>query len=322
MPLAVLFGGSGFIGKYAAQKFARAGWRVRVAVRRPNDALSMRTYGDVGQVEPVQANIRDDASVARAVQGADVVVNLVGILNESGKQRFDAVQAEGARRVAAAAKAAGASRFVQVSAIGADPDGAAAYARTKAAGEAAARAAFPDAVILRPSIVFGPEDQFFNRFAGMARLSPAIPLVGGQTRFQPVYVDDVAGAIFKAATLPEAAGNTYELGGPQTHSFADLMRLMLTTIHRRRFLAPLPFAVASFQAWGLDLAQTLSFGLFTNTLLTQDQVKMLRRDNVVSEGALGLQDLGVEATTLESVLPSYLYRFRPYGQYDRSVTMA
>ena len=322
MPLAVLFGGSGFIGKYAAQKFARAGWRVRVAVRRPNEALSMRTYGDVGQVEPVQANIRDDASVARALQGADVVVNLVGILNVSGKQTFDAVQAEGAKRVAEAAKAAGAKRFVQVSAIGADPDGAAAYARTKAAGEAAVRAAFPDAVVLRPSIVFGPEDQFFNRFAAMARLSPAIPLVGGRTKFQPVYVNDVAEAIFQAATRPEAAGNTYELGGPQTYSFAELMRLMLATIHRRRLLAPLPFPIASMQAWGLDLAQTLSLGLFTNTLITQDQVKMLRRDNVVAEGALGLKDLDIDPVTVESVLPTYLYRFRPYGQYDRRMTMA
>ncbi|MBX2855894.1 MAG: sugar nucleotide-binding protein, partial [Rhodobacteraceae bacterium] len=209
--------------------------------------------------------------------------NLVGILNQSGKQTFDAVQA---------------------------------------AGEAAARAAFPDAVILRPSIVFGTEDQFFNRFAGMARLSPAIPVVGAGTEFQPVYVDDVAQAIFQAAARPEAAGQTYELGGPKTYSFAGLMRLMLATIHRRRFLAPLPFPVARLQAWGLDLAQTVTFGLFTNTLLTRDQVKLLRRNNVVSEGALGLKDLGVEATTLESVLPSYLYRFRPYGQYDRSVTMA
>lgn len=318
MPLAVLVGGSGFVGRYTAQKFARAGWRVRVAVRRPNLAIAMRTYGDVGQVEPVQANIRDEASMARAMAGADVVVNLVGVLQESGRQTFDAVQAEGADRVARLAKAAGAARFVHVSAIGADADSESDYARTKAAGEAAVRAHFPEATILRPSIIFGVEDQFFNRFAGMARFSPAIPVVGAETRFQPVYVDDVAQAIFEAATRDEAAAQLYELGGPRSYSFVELMRLMLETIHRKRLILPLPFPIARMQAWAFDTLQWISGGLFVNTLITRDQVKLLAKDNVVAEGALGLKDLGIEPTSAEAIVPSYLYRFRPYGQYDQT----
>lgn len=322
MPLVVLVGGSGFIGRYAAQKFARAGWRVRVAVRRPNLALAMRTYGDVGQVEPVQANIRDDASIARAMVGADAVVNLVGVLFEAGKQTFDGVQAQGAERVARLAKEAGAARFVHVSAIGADIDGASDYARTKAEGEASVRAIFPNASILRPSIVFGPEDQFFNRFAAMTRLSPAIPVVGAETRFQPVYVDDVAEAILRAATREDAEGRLFELGGPRTYSFVELMRLMLDVIHRRRLLLTLPFPIARMQAWALDTAQWASFGLFTNSLITRDQVKLLARDNVVAADAASLADLEIEPTSVEAVLPSYLYRFRPYGQYDQDVSEA
>ena len=316
MPLAVLVGGSGFVGRYAAQQLARAGWRVRVAVRRPNEALQMRTYGDVGQVEPVQANIRDDASIARAVAGADVVINLVGVLFETGRQTFNAVQSEGAERVARLAKEAGVPRFVHVSAIGADAASRSDYARTKAEGEAGARKHYPNAVILRPSIIFGPEDQFFNRFAAMARFSPVIPVVGAATRFQPVFVEDVARAILAAATDPETDGQVFELGGPGVYTFDELMQMMLGVIHRRRFTLPLPFFIAGIQASLLDLIPYLSLGLMPNSLLTRDQVRLLAKDNVVGDAVGTFADLDVAPTTVEAVIPSYLYRYRPYGQYD------
>ncbi len=318
MPLVVLIGGSGFIGRYAAQAFAREGWRVRVATRRPNQAIDVRTYGAVGQVEPVQANIRDDASIARVVAGADVVVNLVGILAPLGKQSFKAVQEDGADRVARMAKQAGVPRLIQVSAIGADAESRAVYAQTKAAGEAAARAQYPDAIVLRPSIVFGPEDQFFNRFAGMARLSPFLPVVGPNTRFQPVYVGDVASAILAAAIREDALGKTFELGGPRIYSFAELMRLMLKVIRRRRLLLPLPFFIAHIQGFVFDLIPWVTFGLIGNGVLTRDQVRLLAKDNVAAEDAPGLKDLGVTPTTVEAVTPSYLWRFRPQGQYDET----
>ncbi len=316
MRLVTLVGGSGFIGRYAAQQFARAGWRVRVAVRRPHLAGHMRTLGVVGQVEPMQANIRDDASIVRVVDGADCVVNLVGILAEGGKQRFDAVQAEGAERVADAAKAGGVRGLVQVSAFGAYPESGWVYAGTPAAGAAAARAAYSDAPILRPSIVFGPEDQFFNRFAEMARFSPALPMVGADTRFQPVYVDNVAAAILAAAEHPlsEVGGKTFELGGPNIYTFRALMKLLLATIRRKRLLVNLPFPVATAQAFVLDMLAKVTFT--TNGLLTRDQVRLLRVDNVVSEGAPTLEDLGVEPTSVEAIIPSYLWRFRPKGQFD------
>ena len=313
-PIVTIFGGSGFVGRYVAQRMARRGWRVRVAVRRPNDAMFVRPYGDVGQVEPVQANIRDDASVARAVAGATAVVNCVGILAQDGKQTFTAVQADGAERVAKAAAAAGATSLVQISAIGADPASTGEYGMSKAAGEAAVQAAFPGAVILRPSVIFGTEDQFFNKFAAMARLSPVVPIAGAETKFQPVYVDDVAEAAARAAS-GEAAPGVYELGGPKTYSFRELMQLMLEVIRRRRFVLALPGAVAGFMAKWFGLWQTLSFGLWTNTILTSDQLEMLKTDNVVSEGAKTLADLGVSPTPAEAVLDSYLYPWRPYGQY-------
>lgn len=317
MRLATLVGGSGFLGRYVAQAFARAGWRVRVAVRRPNAALAMRTYGDVGQVEPVQANIRDDASIARAVDGAELVVNLVGILAPSGKQSFDAVQAQGAERVAQAAKTAGAGRFIQVSAIGADADSLSDYARTKALGEQAASTAFSDAVILRPSIVFGPEDQFFNRFAGMARFAPAVPVVGAKTRFQPVYVNDVAHAIVASAERSAGVdGRTLELGGPRVYTFEALMGVMLDTIKRKRFLARLPFWAAKLQGRAFDLIPTLTLGALPNSVLTLDQVRLLEKDNVVDPAKDGFKALGMTPTSVEAILPTYLYRFRPYGQYD------
>jgi len=316
-PLAVVFGGSGFIGRYVCQRLARRGWRVLVAVRRPNEAHFVRPYGDVGQVEPVQANLRDEASCRRVLTGADAVVNCVGILTQHGPQTFAALQAEGAGRLARLAAEAGVGRFVQISAIGADAASGSSYARTKAEGEAAVLAAFPEAVILRPSIVFGPEDQFFNRFAAMTRLSPVIPVVGPDTRFQPVYVEDVAEAAVRAA-VGEAAPGIYELGGPRVASFRELIDLMLRVIRRRRtWVAAVPFPVARVQAKVLTLLEKASFGLFANTLLTEDQVKMLAYDNVVAPGARGLADLGVAPTAMETVLDGYLWPYRPGGQYAR-----
>ncbi len=313
--LVTIFGGSGFVGRYVARRMAQAGWRVRVAVRRPNEAIFVRTYGVPGQVEPVACNIRDDASVAAALAGADACVNCVGILAEAGANRFDAVHAEGAGRIARAAAAAGVGRLVHVSAIGADPEGPSAYARSKAAGEAAVRAAFPAAVILRPSIIFGPEDQFFNRFAAMARSSPVLPVVGGRTLFQPVHVDDVAAAAERAITTGVAPG-IYELGGPEVAGFADLMRRMLTEIRRRRIVLDLPFWVARPIATVLDGVQAVTLGLVRNGMLTRDQLRSLGRDNVVAPGARGLADLGIAPTPMSAVLPGYLWRHRPAGQFE------
>ncbi|WP_212522841.1 complex I NDUFA9 subunit family protein [Actibacterium sp. MT2.3-13A] len=313
--LVTIYGGSGFVGRYVAQRMAKAGWRVRVAVRRPNEALFVKPYGAVGQVEPVFCNIRDDASVAAVMQGADAVVNCVGILNELGKQRFDAVQAEGAARIARIAAEKGVSHLVHISAIGADAEADSAYARSKAEGEAGVLAAFPGAVILRPSVIFGSEDRFFNRFAGMARWGYLLPVVGAETRFQPVYVDDVAAAAAKAAQ-GEAAPGIYELGGPDVESFRALMQRMCAVIHRKRAVVNIPFRLARIMAAGFDMAQAASLGLIRNGMLTRDQVKNLGRDNVVSVGARGFADLGIVPTAMGAVLPGYLWRFRPQGQYD------
>ncbi|MAY85303.1 MAG: complex I NDUFA9 subunit family protein [Pseudooceanicola sp.] len=313
--LVTIYGGSGFVGRYVARRMAKLGWRVRVAVRRPNEAIFVRPYGVVGQVEPVLCNIRDDDSVRRAMAGADAVVNCVGILVPSGKNSFDAVQADGAARVARISAEEGVAHLVQLSAIGADSDSDSDYARTKGEGEAAVLAARPDAVILRPSIIFGPEDEFFNRFAGMTRLGPFLPLVGADTKFQPVYVDDVAQAAVMGAT-GEAPAGIYELGGPEASTFRELMQQMLGVIHRRRILLPLPLFVARLMAGAFDLGSALSFGLIGNGVLTRDQVKNLANDNVVSDGSKGFADLGIAPTAAESVLPDYLWRFRPSGQYD------
>ena len=312
--LVTIYGGSGFVGRYVARRMAQAGWRVRVAVRRPNEALFVRPYGTPGQVEPVLCNIRDDASVRAALEGADAVVNCVGILNAVGRNGFDAVQAEGAGRVARAAAAAGVAHLVHVSAIGADAGSESDYARTKAEGEAAVLAAFPDAVILRPSIIFGPEDQFFNRFAGMARMAPVLPLVGADTRFQPLHVEDVAKAAVLGAT-GQAAPGIYELGGPEVDTFRGLMQRMLRVIQRRRIILGVPRALMAPVAFALDMVQTVTLGLIENRVLTRDQLRNLGRDNVVSEGARTLADLGIEPTAMEAVLPEYLWRFRPAGQY-------
>jgi uncharacterized protein YbjT (DUF2867 family) len=312
--LVTIYGGSGFIGRYIARRMAKEGWRVRVAVRRPNDAIFVRPYGVVGQVEPVFCNIRDDASVRAVMQGADAVVNCVGVLNEVGKNGFDAVQAEGAGRIARIAAELGVGHLVQLSAIGADAESASAYARSKAAGEAAVQKAFPAAVILRPSVVFGSEDQFFNRFAAMSRFGPILPVVGAETKFQPVYVDDVAQAAVKAV-LGEAAPGIYELGGPDVHSFRELMQKMLQVVQRRRLIVNIPFFVARIMGGVFDLLQTVTLGLFTNGLITRDQVRNLARDNVVSPRARGLADLGIAPTPIDAVLPEYLWRYRPSGQY-------
>ena len=317
-PIVTIFGGSGFVGRYVAQRMARLGWRVRVAVRRPNEALFVRPYGVVGQVVPVQANVRDDASCRRVIEGATAVVYCVGVLFSAGKNTFEAVQAEGPDRVARIAAQTGVKRMVLVSAIGADATSPAAYARTKAAGEAAVQRHFPTAVILRPSIVFGPEDDFFNRFAGMAKLSPALPVVSPGSRFQPVYVDDVAHAVAKACTGEAEAGATYELGGPRVATFRELLELMLGIIRRRRLIATVPIPLAMVQ--GAVLGQLSRIGL--KPPITLDQVRMLERDNVVGDGARGFAELGIEPTAMELILPRYLARFRPGGQFDHMVDPA
>ena len=312
--LVTIIGGSGFVGRYVARRLAKDGWRVRVAVRRPNEALFVKPYGVVGQVEPVACNIRDDASVRAVMRGADAVVNCVGVLNGVGANTFDAVQAEGAGRVARIAAELGIGRLVHISAIGADSGSDSDYARTKGEGEAAVLAAFPTAVILRPSIVFGTEDQFFNRFAGMTRMGPVLPVVGAGTRFQPVYVDDVAQAAVKALD-GEAAPGVYELGGPEVDTFRGLMGRMLKVIQRRRAVIGLPFFLARIIGFGFDMVQAVTLGLIQNKMITRDQVRNLARDNVVSPGARGFAELGITPTAMEAVLPEYLWRYRPSGQY-------
>jgi NADH dehydrogenase len=312
--LVTIYGGSGFVGRYIARRMAKAGWRVRVAVRRPNEAIFVKPYGVVGQVEPVFCNIRDDDSVRSVMQGANAVVNCVGILAPVGANGFEAVQHEGAERIARIAAEQGVDRLVHLSAIGADAESESLYAQTKALGEAGVLQEFPTAVILRPSIVFGPEDQFFNRFASMSRFGPVLPVVGANTKFQPVYVDNVAEAA-AYALISKADAGVYELGGPDTESFGDLMRRMLDIIRRRRIVLNIPFWVGGIMGTSFDALNAISFGLIKGPV-TRDQVRNLAVDNVVSPDAKGLADLGVEATSMDAVLPDYLWRFRPSGQYD------
>jgi NADH dehydrogenase len=323
--LVTVFGGSGFLGRHLVRRLAARGAIVRVAVRDPEGALFLKPLGDVGQVVPWAADVTDKESVAVAVKGADSVVNLVGILYEWGRRTFQRVHAEGGANVAAASAAAGAQRLVHVSAIGADPESESAYARTKAFGEAAVAKFFPGAAIVRPSVVFGPEDNFFNMFAGIARFSPMLPVFGcpplpkiafggegfpikldlygdGGTKFQPVYVGDVADAIVAILNEPATKGKTYELGGPRIYSFKDLMELLLKETGRRRLIAPIPFAIGMIQGFFLQM--------LPKPLLTCDQVTLLKRDNMVRAGALGFKDLGITPTTAESILPTYLKRFR------------
>lgn len=312
--LVTIFGGSGFVGRYIARRMALEGWRVRVATRRPNEAMFVRPYGAVGQVEPVLCNIRDEASVASALLGADAAVNCVGVLNEIGANSFEAIHTDGAARIARLAARQGVARLVHISAIGADSEAKSAYARSKAQGEAAVLEHMPDAVILRPSVVFGTEDQFFNRFAAMTRLGPVLPLAGATTRFQPVYVDDLA----KAAVLGVLgnADGVYELGGPDIATLRALVEQMLEVIHRKRVIVDLPHWMARLMAFGFDMGQKMSLGLIANGVLTRDQLRSLAQDSVVSDGARGFADLGIEPMAMATILPDYLWRFRPSGQYD------
>lgn len=304
--IATVFGGTGFIGRQVAQRLARAGFILRIAGRDTEKAGKLRTLGAVGQVVPVAASVTDEASVARAVAGAELVVNLVGILFERKPGDFDRIQAEGAGRVARLAAAAGVRRLVHLSAIGADAGSASHYARSKAQGEEAVRAAFPAATILRPSVVFGPDDQFFNRFAGLAAMLPVMPVVAGTTRFQPVYVGDVADAVMAAVERDDAQGKTYELGGPRSMSMRQVLEFVLEHTHRRRPLVALPHGVVAFQARIGEMLPTPP--------LTRDQLILLGRDNLVSEGALTLADLGIAPKAVEAIAPAYLARYRPGGK--------
>jgi len=312
--LIAIYGGSGFIGRHVVRALAKTGARMRIAVRRPELAGFLQPLGGVGQIIPVQANVRYPGSLLAAANGADAVINLVGILSPSGKQTFKAVQDEGARHVAEAARTAGAKAFVHMSAIGADANSPSVYARTKAAGEAAVKEVIPDAVILRPSVVFGPEDEFFNRFAALARLSPALPLIGGgKTQFQPVFVGDVAKAVISALTGKAQAGAVYELGGPEILSMRAVMERVLAYTMRKRWLVPLPFALAKLQGAMLQL--------LPDPPLTLDQVRLLEQNNVVSEAAKRdhrtLEGLGiVDPVAVEAVVPDYLEQYRPKGQFS------
>jgi uncharacterized protein YbjT (DUF2867 family) len=315
--IVTVFGGSGFVGRYVVRALARRGYRVRAAVRRPDLAGHLQPLGAVGQIHAVQANVRNRQSIERALVGAAAVVNLVGILHETGRQRFDTVQAAGAGAVAEAAAVAGIGRMVQMSAIGADPDSPSHYARSKAIGERLVLEAIPQAVILRPSIVFGPEDDFFNRFAAMARLSPALPLIGGgHTRYQPVYVADVAEAAARAVEGEARPGAVYELGGPDIRTFRELMEFILAEIDRKRPLVPVPFGLARLKAQVLQL--------LPKPLLTVDQVRLLEHDNIVSPAAIAdgrtLAGLGIAPTAMETIVPTYLGRYRRSGQFTQPGT--
>ncbi len=311
--LVTVFGGSGFLGRYVVQALAKTGCRIRVAVRRPNRAIFLQTQGTVGQIHPVQANLRNEESVRRALEGADAAINLVGILQPSGRQTFDAVQGEGAGIVARAAKEAGARALVHVSAIGANPKSRSAYARTKARGEELVSEAFRQSVILRPSIVFGPEDGFFNRFASMARFTPVLPLIGGgRTRFQPVHVGDVARAVVAGLDGRARAGVAYELGGPSIYTFRELLDLIGEFTNRRRGYVSIPFWLAKIQGFFLQI--------IPGAPITLDQVRLLQSDNVVSEEAIReartLKELGIDPQALETIVPHYLVRFRPKGEFS------
>ena len=312
--LVTIYGGSGFVGRYIARRMAQRGWRVRVAVRRPNEAHFVRPYGVVGQVEPVMCNIRDDESVRLVMQGADAVVNCVGTFDARGKNNFDAVQHLGAERIARIAAELGVSRLVHLSAIGADANGASMYARSKGLGEDGILASVPGAVILRPSVVFGSEDAFFNRFGAMARLTPVIPLFGADTKFQPVYVDDVADAAAKAAD-GEVEGGIYELGGPDIATFRELIHEMLTVIRRRRLVVGFPLWMGRIMGRIFGALNFVTGGL-APAPITYDQALQLASDNVVSDDAKTFADLGITPTDMEAVLPSYLWMYRPDGQYN------
>ncbi|MBD3848342.1 NADH dehydrogenase [Bosea sp. OAE752] len=320
--LVTVFGGSGFVGRHVVRALVKRGYRVRVAVRRPDLAGFLQPLGTVGQIHAVQANLRYPASVAAAVKGADAVVNLVGIMNERGRQSFAAVQANGARTVAQACAAAGIDRLVQISALGAAAESRSAYARTKAEGESAVRHIVPRAVILRPSVMFGPEDDFFNRFASMARMMPVLPLVGdGSAKLQPAFVGDVAEVVARGVDGALEPGRTYELGGPEVMSLRELVEDVCKVIGRKRLILPLPLPLAGIMARVLEVVDTLTLGLLPNELkLTRDQVTLLGSDNVVSAAAKAegrdFAGLGIAPVSVEVEVPSYLWRFRKTGQFD------
>lgn len=319
--LVTVFGGAGFLGRHVVRALAKDGWLVRVAVRRPELAFHLQPSGNVGQITAVQANLRYPDSLAAALRNADAAVNLVGILREQGRQTFDAIHREGAANIAAAVRDAGISQFVHVSAIGADPDSRSAYARSKAAGEAAVQAALPGAIILRPSVVFGPEDHFFNRFAALASLSPVVPLIGGGvTKLQPVYAGDVAKAVAAGVRGDAAAGTTYELGGPEVRSLREIIEFILAETERKGLLMTLPFGPARGFGAISELVAKLTLGLMPEDfVLTTDQVVLLQQDNVVSAAASGerrtLNGLGIAAESFETLVPAYLTRYRKGGQF-------
>lgn len=317
--LVTVFGGSGFLGGSVVQALARRNYRARVAVRRPDLAGHLQTYATVGQVHSIQANLRNRDSVMRAVDRAGIVINLVGILQESGRQSFEAVQSEGAATVAQAATAVGA-RLIHVSALGADQGSPSAYARSKAIGEAAALAQ-PEAIVFRPSLLFGPGDSFFNRFAALARLLPVLPIAGAQTRFQPVAASDVAEAIARAVDGVIAGGQIYECGGPAIRTLRELVDYVARTIGRRRLIVDLPPRFARGQAAAMEALDFLTLGLLPNEFrLTRDQVALLQHDNIVSQQAIAegrtLEGIGITPTAFEGVVPAYLMRFRSKGQFD------
>lgn len=314
--IVTVFGGSGFLGRYVVRALCKRGWRVRVAMRRPHLGVDLKVSGDVGQVQLVQANVRNRPSIARALENADAVVNLVAILYERGAQSFEGTQTQGGRNVAELAAEAGIARFVQVSAIGADLKSRSAYQRSKAEAERAVLAAIPTATVVRPSILFGPEDGFFTRFANMARSSPILPVIGGGTRFQPVYAADVAEGIAAALERPEAQGRTYEFGGPSVYTMKELLQFLVKQIDRPRLLLPLPIPVA--QPMGYVIGALSRLNPLFGPPLTGDQVQNLKVDNVVAPGMPGLADLGVtQLETIETIAPTYLWRHRPHGQFHK-----
>jgi NADH dehydrogenase len=307
--LITVFGASGFVGRHTVRALAKRGYRIRAVTRRPNLANHLVPMGRVGQIQLFKGDVHDDAQVAEALKGAQSVVNLTGVLYSRGEQSFEAVHIEAAARIGRAAKTVGVNALLHLSAIGADPHSESYYAKSKALGETRLREDFAEATVFRPSIVFGPEDQFFNRFAGLARYSPALPLIGGgRTKFQPVFVGDVAAAIAAGLTDDRARAKTYELGGPGVYTFRELMQFVLRETGRRRLLISVPFSLATIQAVFLQL--------LPSPILTPDQVRLLKSDNVVAKGALTLSDLGISPTSIEAEVPAYLWRFRPKGQYQ------
>jgi uncharacterized protein YbjT (DUF2867 family) len=303
--VATVFGGSGFIGRYVVKRLAQQGYIVRVPSRDPEGALFLKPMGAVGQVVPLYASVTNEATVQRAVEGAEIVVNLVGVLTESRKASFQAIHTEGAERIARLSAAAGVARLVQISAIGADPNSPSRYGSTKGKAEQAVLAAFPGAVILRPSLVFGMEDKFFNRFAALARLAPFMPVISGHTKMQPVFVGDVADAVMAALASLTAPGKIFELGGPRVWTFREILAFILKTTRRDRAMISIPMGIARLQAFFLQHVP--------GKPLTPDQLLMLSRDNVVAPGALELSDLGIVATPVELVVPGYLSRYQPGG---------